>query len=313
MGKFVKEAPIPLLALIIAFVSLLVGEAALWGLSLTTPAAVDANSVQVSPLATYAQNWQSASESLATTEGSSQLYKNMLDEDSQAIYERIEGGLRSAAERIDIGMPADASRVAAVAEAVVLDNPDIFWANGSWTVISDKTGNAVLLPQYSEAVKGYETKMSEYDGIAENMLESPIARLLSDGRYKMLWVIWSISESTSHGDETDAGRYQNIDSVFSTRESVCMGYAKGTCYIARKAGIPCAVVQGTAMNSQGQPESHAWVVAYIDGQVMFYDPYWFDLDFPLAHAWRWTSCRGDDDAFLSTHVCSIPQIDFQSL
>lgn len=52
----------------------------------------------------------------------------------------------------------------------------------------------------------------------------------------------------------------------------CEGYAKALVLLYRMAGIPAGLVTGTARNGQGAEESHAWVLACIDGVYTQIDP-----------------------------------------
>ena len=57
---------------------------------------------------------------------------------------------------------------------------------------------------------------------------------------------------------------------------VCEGYAKSLKYLANAAGIKCEIMQGTATNSSGKTESHAWNCVKINGIWYEIDPTWDD-------------------------------------
>ena len=73
---------------------------------------------------------------------------------------------------------------------------------------------------------------------------------------------------------TDDDQY--IDSVFVNHQSVCAGYAKAVQYLALRHGIPCVYITGEAEDFLGTGGRHAWLAAYVDGEVRFYDPTWYD-------------------------------------
>ena len=68
----------------------------------------------------------------------------------------------------------------------------------------------------------------------------------------------------------------NIYGALIGRRCVCEGYSKSLKYLANEAGIKCEIMQGTATNSTGQTESHAWNCAKIDGIWYEIDPTWDD-------------------------------------
>ena len=59
-------------------------------------------------------------------------------------------------------------------------------------------------------------------------------------------------------------------------QACCDGYARAMVLLLRYAGIPASVVSGTALNSAGHTENHAWVYAEIDGVRCLLDPTWND-------------------------------------
>jgi transglutaminase/protease-like cytokinesis protein 3 len=63
--------------------------------------------------------------------------------------------------------------------------------------------------------------------------------------------------------------------VFIHKSAVCDGYAKAYKYLAGKMGLESYVITGMGTNEQGT-ESHAWVLAKIDGHYNYLDPTWGD-------------------------------------
>ena len=61
-----------------------------------------------------------------------------------------------------------------------------------------------------------------------------------------------------------------------TGSCVCDGYAKGFYFLCRVAGIDCRYVIGSATNSSGTTESHAWNKVNIDGKWYSVDVTWDD-------------------------------------
>ena len=59
-------------------------------------------------------------------------------------------------------------------------------------------------------------------------------------------------------------------------KAVCEGYARAFKYIMDGLGIPCVLVSGTATNSSGLTESHAWNYVYLNYQWYAIDVTWDD-------------------------------------
>ena len=60
------------------------------------------------------------------------------------------------------------------------------------------------------------------------------------------------------------------------RKAVCEGYARTFKYLMEQINIPCVLVSGTATNSQGETESHAWNYVQINNQWYAVDVTWDD-------------------------------------
>ena len=135
---FCKNAPIPLAVAVIALFALSCGAVAVAIAGFIPPPALDSTAVEASVFSQYVERDSDLdSKSLSDLENSSSLYKNMLDEKSKEIYDTIESGMRNGSDKIKIANGADSSQVVAIAEAVLLDNPDIFWLEDSGIVTSD--------------------------------------------------------------------------------------------------------------------------------------------------------------------------------
>ena len=55
------------------------------------------------------------------------------------------------------------------------------------------------------------------------------------------------------------------------KKCVCEGYAKAFKYLLNSVGYECELLQGTATNSSGQTENHAWNAVKLNG-------IWYEID-----------------------------------
>ena len=72
---------------------------------------------------------------------------------------------------------------------------------------------------------------------------------------------------------------QNIYNIYGAlvnRECVCEGYARAFKYLLDELDIPCVMIIGTATNSQGETENHAWNYVQLNGAWYAVDTTWDD-------------------------------------
>lgn len=68
----------------------------------------------------------------------------------------------------------------------------------------------------------------------------------------------------------------NIYGALVNKVAVCEGYARAFKYLMDELEIPCTLVVGTATNSEGKTENHAWNYVFVDGKWLALDVTWDD-------------------------------------
>ena len=86
------------------------------------------------------------------------------------------------------------------------------------------------------------------------------------------WLIKAIEYDTN---ETTIEPY-SIYGALTQGKAVCEGYARSFKYIMDELEIPCVLVSGTATNSNGITESHAWNYVLLNGDWYAIDVTWDD-------------------------------------
>lgn len=86
---------------------------------------------------------------------------------------------------------------------------------------------------------------------------------------------WMIDAMEYDASETNVNKY-NIYGAIHDKKAVCEGYARSFKYIMEKVGVPCVLVPGTAENSRGKIEAHAWNYVQIDDKWYAVDVTWDD-------------------------------------
>ena len=91
-------------------------------------------------------------------------------------------------------------------------------------------------------------------------------------RYVHNWMIENIEYDTYLQSEEP----YSIVGALTEGTAVCEGYARGFKYIMDGMGIPCVLVSGEAINSNGETESHAWNYVQLNGNWYAIDVTWDD-------------------------------------
>lgn len=201
----------------------------------------------------------------------STFYYDQLPGESQDDYEILRQGLMECNDSIRLE-GCEGKSLAEVWEAVLMDNPGIFWANTYR--YSEQRGESVsceVMPSYcytKAEIEERQTKIEEYT----DKFVSGISRDASDYD-KILYTYETIIEYTEYNLE--AVNNQHIDSVILGKSSVCAGYAKTTKYLLNRLGVECIYVTGSAYNGEDE-EAHAWTIVKCEDDYYFVDTTWGD-------------------------------------
>lgn len=173
-------------------------------------------------------------------------------------------------------------------EAFLYDNPDVFYidANKLYLTVETtnrlfkKTTNVFIGPKdnsnyYVDGFKSAEQVRTAMDKINEKKEE--VLRKLTNNTYRNVLKIhdYLIDNIDYDQNNTSIGSY-SIYGALVDKKCVCEGYAKTLKYLLNVANIPCIIVQGTATNSTGKSESHAWNCVYVNNEWYYIDATWND-------------------------------------
>ena len=86
---------------------------------------------------------------------------------------------------------------------------------------------------------------------------------------------WLISRIEYDESNSNLNKY-NAYGAIHDKKAVCEGYARGFKYIMDELEIPCVLVSGSARNSEGKIEAHAWNYVEIDEVWYAIDITWDD-------------------------------------
>lgn len=116
-----------------------------------------------------------------------------------------------------------------------------------------------------------EKAKSYLEDIRKQMAE----QVSTDGTYRKLGKVhnWLV-ETVSYGGTSK--NQHTIYGALADGKAVCEGYARAFKYLMDASGIPCVLVSGTATNSQGEEENHAWNYVQVNENWYAVDVTWDD-------------------------------------
>lgn len=171
----------------------------------------------------------------------------------------------------------DEKMVETVSTCVLLDHPEIFYAEGysyEQYLFAGKIQKILYSPNY--------TMTSEQIAQQENMIAQAVDNYLAQlpanatDYDKVKYVYEMVILNTEYNLE--APDNQNICSVFLGGESVCLGYAKAVQYLLQQLNVEATVITGSVISG----ESHAWNLVKVNGQYYYLDATWGDASYTSA-------------------------------
>lgn len=192
------------------------------------------------------------------------LARSNLSPETQRIYDEIVYGVANLQKEIPISANIDDIQLAS--NAVMMDHPEFFWLDGSWTVRTNEQ-ETFLVPPVVPTQENIDNTINQMNQIADEMVHNA-------GPYDHE-IAWSAYCSLIENCEYDlaAENQQTAFGALIEKRAVCAGYARAFQYIMHRYNIPCGLVTGTC-----EEENHMWCIAKIDGIWCQIDPTWGDSD-----------------------------------
>lgn len=203
--------------------------------------------------------------------------------------------------------------------ALLLDHPEIFYLDvtkmymftESTTTVSGTThkisigpdgNNSYLLEQFNslqEVLIAEDKVRTELFTITNGISGSTYDKILQIHNYLVDSVTYDSSNIEPEVSHTLYGALIN-------KVAVCDGYAKAFKYILDNLEISCVEICGTAQNSSGITESHAWNDVLLDGKWYAIDVTWDDPiivggNGKLTNDLRYSYFLKGSDTFYNTH------------
>ena len=173
-------------------------------------------------------------------------------------------------------------------EAFLHDNVDLFYLDVNKMYINIETITKLLRKSYNVYISAKEGETYFADGFTSTEqidraigqieeTKNNIIRNLSGNNYKKIMTIHDyIIDNVEYDSTYEALGTYSLYGAFIGKTCVCEGYAKSLKYLANSINIECEIMQGTATNSTGKTESHAWNCIKLDGNWYLMDTTWDD-------------------------------------
>ena len=173
-------------------------------------------------------------------------------------------------------------------EAYTYDNPEIFYLSPKKMYLNIETttrGNTstynVYINSGNEAnylVDEFNSKQAIDQAIAQiEQVKKQIMQNKTGNTYEDIKMVHDYLVDTIQYDSSlSKQNIYNLYGALINKECVCEGYARSFKYLLDELNIPCVMVIGTATNSQGETENHAWNYVQLNGNWYAVDSTWDD-------------------------------------
>ncbi len=194
-------------------------------------------------------------------------YRRQISFPYRACYDSILEGLHNGREQIKVSITNE-KLISEIVEAVVLDNPMIYYLDGYVYSQNRMLGNSILLPNY---VQSYE-EMENNSHLIFVERDKIVNRVQSGQAWDKLLSLHDILCKNIKYE--DYGYYSHtVYGVIFNKKGVCDGISKTFKLCCDEFGIECIVVRGTAKSEYESNvfESHAWNKVKLNGN-------WYNID-----------------------------------
>ncbi len=230
-------------------------------------------------------------------------FYNQLDEKSRIIYRAFESNkeqLKTGTYQIELGTSFSdilsqsngqeklGEYYQSAIEAYTYDNPEIFYLSpkkmylnietttrggvSTYNVYINSGNEANYLTEEFNSKQAVDQAIMQIEQVKNQILQNKTGNTYEDVKLVHDYLVDNISYDSSLSKQN----IYNIYGALVNRECVCEGYARAFKYLLDELDIPCVMVIGTATNSQGKTENHAWNYVQLNGNWYAVDSTWDD-------------------------------------
>lgn len=173
-------------------------------------------------------------------------------------------------------------------EAYNYDNPDVFYIDYGKLYLNIETTTRGYKKTYKVFINSGNEENYLIDQLSsKEMIDSALNEISKIKQYfvqnkraetyQNIKVVHDyLIESVEYDQTTEEPNIYDIYGTLINKKSVCAGYAKTYKYLMDSLNIPCIIVTGTATNSEGNTENHAWNYVQLNGNWYVVDCTWDD-------------------------------------
>lgn len=230
-------------------------------------------------------------------------YYNQLNDNAKIIYDAIEDNLENMKSgTYTIKLPNSVAKILynengseeldenfqSAWDALTLDRVDIFFIDISKiSLLIKKTTYGTNVSYELEITPTDESRYLE-DGQngketvnntlkqVQNVKEEIMSKVSGTTYNKIMKVHDWLIDNLEYDTKMTNPNIYNIYGALVEKSAVCEGYAEAFKYIMDELDIPCILVAGEAINSEGSKEKHEWNYVQIDGKWYGVDVTWDD-------------------------------------
>ena len=174
-------------------------------------------------------------------------------------------------------------------EAFTYDNPDVFYIDVTKMYINIETIQKIFSTKYNVYINSAKDPTYLLDGFTSkeqiDQCESQVIAVKNQilnqiaGKNdieKMRYIHDYLVDTIEYDQKFVEKNIYNIYGALVSKTCVCEGYAKASQYLLNEAGLENIIITGTATNSDGKTEHHAWNYVNIDEKWYAIDTTWDD-------------------------------------
>lgn len=170
--------------------------------------------------------------------------------------------------------------------ALTFDNPELFYIDITKINLITEITTKAFSTTYRISIGGNGNKylsedfenLSKVNAEISNLenIKNDILNKTGENKVENLKIVHDYLVDTVEYDVEAGKNVYNIYGALVNKKAVCEGYARTYKLILDELGIPCIIACGSAKNSLGKIESHAWNYVQIDENWYAVDVTWDD-------------------------------------
>ena len=218
-------------------------------------------------------------------------FYNQLNTSAKSMYTSIENNINSLKSgydsiKLNINTETAGESFQSAWDAFEMDHPDIFYVETkNLNLLTKSTTNFLGTTKYEYTIQpkeneSYFTKsfnsrqeveqaIQRVEAISDNVVNNAD---LESSRYDKIKYVHDYIVENAHYDQQDMAENSTLYGLLVNNAAICEGYAKAFKYMMDKLNIPCVVVYGEGISSDGSSEYHAW------NEVQMENGVWYAVD-----------------------------------